>query len=65
MISKESALRILAVIEQERNEENADNGGKSWADYDYRYHEVAIAKSAGYHDRAEWMDELRRINQNV
>lgn len=65
MIPKESALRILAKMEEERNAENAARNGKSWADYDYRYHEAAIAKNAGYHDRAEWMDELRRMNYNV
>ena len=65
MIPKESALRILAKMEEERNAENAAWNGKSWADYDYRYCEAVIAKNAGYHDRAEWMDELRRMNQNV
>ena len=65
MIPKESALHILALMEEERNAENASCGGKSWSDYDYRFHESAIAKNAGFKNRSEWMDELRRMKQNV
>ena len=66
MIPKESALRILAVIEEEREKENAASPtGKSLSDFSYRLIAAHIAKASGYTCRDEWMDELRRMNQNV